>query len=249
MRRIISEKYLQKFGIKQDMIEKWDKEIKAVGGVKILFFKAQDVLELFSFATLALGGLLVLTVIGAVNGANILALFSVFVGSAIMFYQYWRKPIESYRESFYREEELPAALEIFISGLEVGMNKENIISYIVRARKGVVRDLLYEAQVKLDTGRSLKDALLSAADKSLNDHFKRFAKAVTGEHESVKDMRENLEELLEEVEEKNFNQKIERAGTLNNNLFFPIFLGYFVPILIMFALPFVISLRSFFNLF
>lgn len=249
MRRIVSEKYLQKLGIKQDMIEKWDREIKAVGGVKILFFKAQDVLELFSFAALSLGGLLVLSVVGALNGANILALLSVFIGSVIMFYQYWRSPIESYRESFYKEEELPAALEIFISGLEVGMNTENIIGYIVRTRKGVVRDLLYEAQVRINTGSSLKDALVSVADKSLNDHFKRFVKAVTGEYESVKDMRENLEELLEEVEEKNYNQKIEMAAVLDNNLFFPIFLGYFVPILIMFALPFVISLKSFFNLF
>ncbi|NNG67748.1 type II secretion system F family protein [Caldanaerobacter subterraneus] len=249
MRRIVSKKYLQKVGIKRDMIEKWDKEIKAVGGVKILFFEVQDVLELFSFAALSLGGLLVLTVVGAVNGANILALLSVFIGSAIMFYQYWRSPIESYRESFYKEEELPAALEIFISGLEVGMNTENIMGYIVRTRKGVVRDLLYEAQARIDTGSSLKDALTSAADKSLNDHFKRFVKAVTGEYESVKDMRENLEELLEEVEEKNYNQKIERAAVLDNSLFFPIFLGYFVPILIMFALPFVISLKSFFNLF
>ncbi|KHO61646.1 MULTISPECIES: type II secretion system F family protein [Thermoanaerobacteraceae] len=249
MRRIVSEKYLQRLGIKQDMIEKWDKEIKAVGGVKILSFKAQDVLELFSFAALILGGLLVLTVIGAVNGANVFALLSVFAGSAIMFYQYWRSPIESYRGSFYKEEELPAALEIFISGLEVGMNIDNIIGYIVRTRKGVVRDLLYEAQVRIDTGSSLKDALTFAADKSLNDHFKRFVKAVTGEYESVKDMRENLEELLEEVEEKNYNQKIERAAVLDNSLFFPIFLGYFIPVLIIFALPFVLSLRSFFNLF
>jgi len=249
MRRIVSEKYLQRLGIKQDMIEKWDKEIKAVGGVKILSFKAQDALELFSFAALSLGGLLVLTVIGAVNGANILALLSVFIGSAIMFYQYWRKPIESYRESFYKEEELPAALDIFISGLEVGMTAENIIGYIVRTRKGVVRELFYEAQVRIDTGSSLKDALTFAADKSLNDHFKRFVKAVTGEYESVKDMRENLEELLEEVEEKNYNQKIERAAVLDNSLFFPIFLGYFIPVLIIFALPFVLSLRSFFNLF
>jgi tight adherence protein C len=113
----------------------------------------------------------------------------------------------------------------------------------------VVRNLLYEAQVRIDTGSSLKDALTFAADKSLNDHFKRFVKAVTGEYESVKDMRENLEELLEEVEEKNYNQKIERAAVLDNSLFFPIFLGYFIPVLIIFALPFVISLKSFFNLF
>lgn len=37
MRKIVSEKHLQKLGIRQDMIEKWDKEIKAVGGVKIFF--------------------------------------------------------------------------------------------------------------------------------------------------------------------------------------------------------------------
>ncbi|ABY92031.1 type II secretion system F family protein [Thermoanaerobacter sp. X514] len=249
MRKIVSEKHLQKLGIRQDMIEKWDKEIKAVGGVKIFFFKAHDVLELFSFGVLILGGLIVLSVVGTVNGANVFALLSVVTGSIIMFYQYWKKPIDSYRESFYKEEELPAAIEIFINGLEVGMNKENIISYIVRTREGVVRDLLHEAQVRLDTGSSLKDALTYAASKSLNDHFKRFVKIITGEFASEQDIKENLEELLDEVREINYNKKTESASVLDNSLFFPIFLGYFIPILIIFALPFVLSLKGFFNLF
>jgi len=249
MRKIVSEKQLKRFGINKGLIDKWDKELKAVGGVRILFFKVGDILELFSAAVLIFGILAAVTVIGILNGASIPALSSVLVGAIITFYYYWRQPVDRYKESFLKEDELPAAAEIFINGLEVGMSIENIIGYIVRNRKGVVRDLLYEVQIRLDAGGSLKDALGFAAEKSLNEYFRRFVRIVTGEYGAVTDIRNNLEEFLEEVEERYYNEKIERAAKLDNSLFFPIFLGYFVPILVLFSLPFVLSLKSFFKLY
>lgn len=249
MRKIVSERQLKRFGINKDLIDKWDKELKAIGGVRILFFKVSDVLELFSAAVLIFGVLAAVMVIGVLNGASVLALSSVLVGAVITFYYYWRQPIDRYKESFLKEDELTAAAEIFVNGLEVGMSIENIIGYIVRNRKGVVRDLLYEAQIRLDAGSSLKDALNSAAEKSLNEYFRRFVRIITGEYGAVADIKNNLEEFLEEVEEAHYNRKLERAAKLDNSLFFPIFLGYFVPILVLFSLPFVLSLRSFFKLY
>ena len=63
------------------------------------------------------------------------------------------------------------------------------------------------------------------------------------------DTQHYLKHLLDEIEEVRGNERIERAGAINNILFFPIFLGYFLPIIIIFSLPFIFSLGGLFRIF
>lgn len=233
------------------MVRVWERELSAVGGILLFGLRIERVGEL---ATIALGvlALFVLTmVVGIVTGGfNPLASLFLLGGLGILLYTSWRRPIEEYKDSFLRDGELPTALEMFIGGLEAGMSVENTLWYTSKHLKGVVGRLFVAAQNDMDAGKAVSDALTVAAEKSLSIYFQRFmALIVAGREMGGGDTQHYLKQLLDEIEDMRGNERIESAGRINNILFFPIFLGYFLPILILFSLPFLFSLRGMFRIF
>lgn len=251
MRIKISENYLLRTGIEKSALQMWDKEIKAVGGIKIFFWSIANVSELFSVAVLLTAVSILVAAIGVLTGGLSLINFAfLVVGLAVMFYTGWRKPIENHKELFLKDDELPVFVEMFITGLEVGLSAEHIIINASKNLKGVMERSLIGIQHKLDSGISFKEALMDAADQSFNAYYKRFAALIIQNREAGDtDTKRYLEEFLTDLEEVRTNKRIEQAGRLDNKLFFPIFLGYFLPILIIFSLPFILSLQGFFGVF
>jgi len=251
MRFTIHENIILKTGIEKSMLQTWDKEIKAVGGIKIFFLKISDVNELFSVAMLLTTIALLVAGLGTLTGGLSLVNFAFLaVGLVVMFYIGWRKPIENHREMFLKDDELPVVVEMFITGLEVGLSAEHIISNAIKNLKGVMERSLIGIQTKLDSGVSFKEALTDAADQSFCVYYRRFAALIIQNREAGDtDTKRYLEEFLTELEETKTNKRIEQAGRLDNKLFFPIFLGYFLPILVIFSLPFILSLRGLFGMF
>jgi len=251
MRLTISDNYLSRLGIEKAMLQTWDREIKAVGGIKIFIFKIADVNELFSIALLLTTITFLIAGIGALTGGLSLVNFAFLAaGLAVMFYTGWRKPIENHKEMFMKDDELPVVVEMFITGLEVGLSAEHIISNAIKNLKGVMERSLIGVHAKLDSGVSFKDALTNAANQSFCIYYKRFAALIIQNREAGDtDTKRYLEEFLSELEEVRTNKRVEQAGRLDNKLFFPIFLGYFIPILVIFSLPFILSLRGLFGIF
>jgi tight adherence protein C len=229
----------------------WERELRAIGGINLFGLRIENVGEL---ATVALGAgalfFLVLVVGAVAGGISPLAAALLLGGLGSLFYTSWRRPIEEYKDSFLRDGELPAALEMFIGGLEAGMSVESTLWHISRHLKGVVGRLFGEAQNDIDYGMSVNDALAKAAEKSLSIYFQRFMSLVqAGREMGGGDTQHYLKRLLEEINDVKGNERIESAGRINNILFFPIFLGYFLPTLILFSLPFIFSLRGMFQIF
>jgi len=229
----------------------WDKELQAVGGIKLLGFRIERVGELVTAALGAAALFLLVAGVGLVTrGFDPLNSLLLFVGFGALFYSHWRRPIEEYRDSFLKDSEMPVAVEMFISGLEVGMSSENILFHLSKNLKGVVGRLFYMAQSDIDAGKSVSDALMLIAENSLSTYFQRFMTlVVAGREMGGGDTKHYLKHLLDEIEEVRGNERIERAGSINNTLFFPIFLGYFLPIIIIFSLPFIFSLGGLFRIF
>jgi len=228
-----------------------ERELRAVGGVVLFGLRVNGVDEL---ATIALGGFavsLLAVAVGAVfGGVNPLASVLLLGGLGTLFYISWRRPIEEYKSAFLRDGELPAAMEVIVGGLEAGMNVESMFPYLAKYFKGVVGRLFVGVQDDIDAGKSMSEALKTAAERSLNPYFQRFvALVVAGREMGGGDTQHYLKQLLEEVEDVRTNERIEAAGRINNTLFFPIFLGYFLPILVLFSLPFIFSLRGMFRIF
>ncbi len=227
------------------------RQLRAIEGIVLFGFRIDHVGEL---ATIALGALALFFLMGAVGAVvgwfNPLAAVFLLGGLVTLFYTSWRRPIEEYKNRFLRDEELPAALEMVLGGLEAGMNIENTFWYIAKHLKGVVGRLFVGVQDDVDAGKSISDALTVAAEKSLNVYFERFvALVVAGREMGGGDTQHYLKQLLEEIEDVRSNERIESAGRINNTLFFPIFLGYFLPILVLFSLPFIFSLSGMFRIF
>jgi len=251
MRFIIPENILLKTGIEKSMMQIWDREIKAVGGIKIFFLNVANVNELFSVAMLLTTIALLVAGIGILSGELGMFNFALLVvGLTVMFYTGWRKPIENHREMFMKDDQLPVVVEMFITGIEVGLSAEHIITNAIKNLKGVMESSLISVQNKMDAGVSFKEALMDAAEQSFCIYFIRFATLIIQNREAGDtETKRYLEEFLEEIEELKTNKRIEQAGRLDNKLFFPIFLGYFLPILIIFSLPFLMSLSGLFDIF
>jgi len=251
MKAIFSKRHLEKAGLHAESIQVWDRELRAVGGIKLLMVKVDNVAELATMAVAVAMFLLLIVVAGLITGGlNLVNFLLISMGSAILFYTSWRSPIEAYKDSFMTENELPVAVEMFISGLEVGMSAENVILHLSKNLKGVVGRLFYDAQNEIDAGKSVQDVFETTAKNGLNIYFNRFIALVAeGRETGGGDTKHYLEEFLAEVEEVRGNERIERAGRLDNNLFFPIFLGYFLPIIVIFSLPLILSLGGLFEIF
>jgi len=206
---------------------------------------------LFSVALLLTVIAIIVAGLGALTGGLSLVNFAFLaVGLSVMFYTGWRKPIENHKEMFTKDDQLPVVVEMFITGFEVGLSAEHIIANAIKSLKGVMERSFINVQNRLDSGVSFKDALTDAADQSFCIYYKRFAALIIQNREAGDtDTKRYLEEFLSELEENKTNKRIERAGRLDNKLFFPIFLGYFLPILVIFSLPFILSLRGLFGIF
>lgn len=251
MKTVFSRRHLEKMGLPSESLQVWGKELRAVGGIKLLGFKIDNVAELLTVAVGAAAFLLLIAIIGTITGGlSPVNFLLILTGTTILFYINWRSPIEAYKDSFLKDSELPVAVEMFISGLEVGMSVENVLLHLSKNLTGVVGRLFYEAQNEIDAGKSVKDVFTATAENSLNIYFRRFIALVAeGRETGGGDTQRYLEEFLEEVEEVRGNARIERAGKLDNDLFFPIFLGYFLPIIVIFSLPLILSLGGLFEIF
>lgn len=251
MKLIFSERSLKRMGLPAERAHLWDRELRVVGGIRLLGFAINNTAELITLAVATASLLLLVAVAGTITGGlNPANFLLISAGSAILFYTSWRGPIEAYKDSFLKDTELPVAVEMFISGLEAGMNVEGVLLLLSKNLKGVVGKLFWVAQNEIEAGKSVRDVLDEAAENGMNMYFTRFiALLADGRETGGGDTRQYLEEFLEEIEEVRGNERIERAGRLDNNLFFPIFLGYFLPIIVIFSLPFILSLGGLFEMF
>lgn len=246
-------KYVKETAIKKmignDLFEKLDKEIKNIGQIKVLyFFNVTSIEELFSVFMLIASLLLVFMFYEILSGTPIIRMLLIITGVSITTYVTYRKPIDEYKERLMKDNELPTILNTLADGLSVGMPIENIFEYISRNKKGYMVEIIKDALNNINAGISVEESLKKSAEKSMNKYFKRAVNILIKTGESQQGLSKQLNDLYEEIEEEKINQKTEKAAILDNSLFFPIFLGYLIPLVLMIMLPFVQNIGFIFNM-
>lgn len=206
-----------------------NKEISAVGGVKILIFDVSNAIELLSAFFAIILAITVIIICGIFNHASLKAIVMLLVGVLIVSYCQYKKPIDNYKKSFLKDTELPVILETIIQGLNAGLPIENVFRYIKKNKTGNTAKLIAECIDKNDSGMDFNTALKEVADKSLNRYFIRMYKIIKKSDISVLGLSEQLSALQIDIEEDRLNLKEHIASNLDNALYFPILIGYFVP--------------------
>jgi tight adherence protein C len=225
-----------------DTIDKIDHTLQNVGGIRLLMFDVKNAVELFS-ALIVLGGLMALIlVLGIMRGLSPTILIIGLASFGIMIYVSYQKPIDDFKMRLMKDDELPAVVNLLVQGLSVEMPVENILQYIADNKKGAMSSIIKSAIDAINVGIPLEISLERAADKSMNKYFQRVVRILVKSKESSKGLAAQLSELLNDIEEERLNTKMSRANMLDNSLFFVVFLGYFLPLIVMILIPLVTNM-------
>ncbi|KHO63223.1 type II secretion protein F [Thermoanaerobacter sp. YS13] len=245
--KLLQEKTIKKM-TGEDLFSRIDREIKAVGKIKILFMNITSAAELFSFFSLILGfSLFLLLTLFILNSALFKPALALTVGLNFIMYLSYRDTVNRYKKRLMADNELPAILETFVSGLSVGMPVENIMRYIVENKKGYMKEIIQEALYKADAGMALSLSLEEAAEKSLSKYFQRAVKILIKTSETSQGLAEQLEELLRDIEEDRINEKTAKASVLDNVIAIPVLIGFFIPLIVFVVFPFIVSFSNIFG--
>lgn len=230
--------------VKQDKITTMQKELDAVNGTRILIFEANTIEELFSIFALVLGVTGLIIFLGLLNGGSIKGIMLLLFGVVIVSYAQYRTPIDKYKESFMKDNELPTIIDTLIAGLDSGITLMNIFNYISKTQNSNSAKLIRECFAKVSSGENFNVALKEASEKSFNHYFIRMAQIIKKADTSTLGLSDQLRELQIDIEEERLNMKMERVNKLDNALFFPILLGYFIPLVLMIVLPFLTQFQK-----
>jgi len=229
-------------------IDRIDRTLQNIGGVRLLFFDVKNAVELFS-ALAVLGGLMcVILVLGIIRGVSPVMLIIGLGSFGIMIYVSYQKPIDDFKARLMKDDELPAVVNLLVQGLAVEMPVENILQYIADNKKGVMRDIIKNAIDTINAGVPFETSLEEAAGRSMNRYFQRVARVLVKSKESPRGLAAQLQEILNDIEDERLNAKMSRASMLDNALFFVVFLGYFIPLIVMILVPLVTNM-GFLNFF
>jgi tight adherence protein C len=232
----------------KSIIDKIDRTLQNTGGARLFIFDAKNAAELFS-AVLVLSALMTLIlVLGLMRGISPTILFIGLAGFGITLYVGYQKPIDEFKQRLMKDNELPTVVNLLVQGLSVEMPVENILQYIADNKHGAMRDIIKGAIDNINLGIPLEQSLQEAAEKSMNKYFQRVTRILTKSKESSKGLAAQLQDVLSDMEEERLNTKLSHVNMLDNSLFFVVFLGYFLPLIVMILMPMITNM-GFLNFF
>lgn len=227
-------------------LEKMNIEIKAIRGFKLLgLFKVEDAIEFVSYflALTAVG--IAVALLGTYNGGSIRNIVLIPLILTFGIYGQYKRKVDEYKEQILLESELPSTVETLSIGVEAGLTPDYIIRYIIKNKRGLVRDLLNEAIIMIDSGDSFKNSFERIEQKSLSKEFMQMVRIITDNYSSGTKQREMLVELREDIEEMIINNKLKSVQNIDTKLFPIIFFGFLIPILVGIAYPILSKLTGF----
>jgi len=228
----------------ENLYSRIDRDLRNVGGARLFIFEVKTAEEFFSAVVVLAGFLLLIIALGIVRGISPVMLIIGAAGFAILIYVNYQKPIDEYKARLMRDSELPAVVNVLVQGLSVEMPVENILQYIAENKTGVMRDIIKDAVDRLNLGVPLEVSLQEAADKSMNKYFQRVVRVLMKSRESPRGLAAQLQDILNDIEEERLNTKMKRATVLDNGLFVVVFLGYFIPLLVMIMIPLLVNMGA-----
>jgi tight adherence protein C len=226
----------------KSIIDKIDRTLQNTGGARLFIFDAKNAAELFS-AVLVLSALMALIlVLGLMRGISPTILFIGLAGFGITLYVGYQKPIDEFKQRLMKDNELPTVVNLLVQGLSIEMPVENILQYIADNKQGAMRDIIKVAIDNINLGIPLEQSLQDAAERSMNKYFQRVTRILAKSKESSKGLAVQLQDVLSDMEEERLNTKLSHVNMLDNSLFFVVFLGYFLPLIVMILIPMITNM-------
>lgn len=244
--RIKLRKELAEKLIGNSRLENIDLQIKSIEGFKLFgLFKIEDGLDFISyFIALVVGGT-ALTMLGTINGGSFKNVILIPIILSVGIFGQYKRKVDEYKEVILFENELLSTVETLAIGVEAGLTPDYIIRYIIKNKQGLVRDLLNEAIIRVDSGDSFKKAFEHVGRKSLSKEFQQMARIITDTFSSGAKQKEMLVELRDDIEEQVINNKLKAVQNMGTKLFPVIFFGFLIPIVVGIAYPILSKLTGF----
>jgi len=235
------EKILKKFEPK--IVDELEYNITALGEIKILkFIRAHSAAEYLAFAVLSIGMAILLASLAVLQGQYKISFG--FLGLPLVVMASYFMAIDKRKKQIMKTNELPHIIETIAVAVEAGITFDEALRYVVKNKKGLVRNLFTEAINKIDAGIKREEALKEAGRKSLSRRFEVLIRIINESKNTQTGLKELLIKETEEIMHEKITEKRAKAGTLETKLFFPIFIGLFLPVIVLAALPFITNLQS-----
>jgi len=221
------------------LYDRVDREVRAAGPVSVLFVRTENGPQFLAAAT----GLLALSLVLALGGAlqGFPSALAAPAGAALLAAGAYKKAVDSYKREILSEAELPALFETLAAATDAGITLREALRHFAKTRSGLVSAHHAEALLRIDAGEDPDFAIEEAARRSLNPRFLTLARLIT----QAKRSREGLKTLFSEQAEEIFAEvravRAARAEKLETKLFFPVFACFFLPVVVLAALPFLAS--------
>ncbi|MCL6087112.1 MAG: type II secretion system F family protein [Actinobacteria bacterium] len=133
--------------------------------------------------------------------------------------------------------ELPDFIDVLFSLINAGLNLDEAVKYFVENYKGEIRNLLKIFKIKQFEGFSKKEAYEHIGKLSFCEEFNRVVKVLAQSEIVGNPIKDILRGFSVEIRNNQKDQLKIKAGRLESNLIFIIFIFIFIPMLLIFLVP------------
>lgn len=140
--------------------------------------------------------------------------------------------------------ELPQVVETMALLIDAGLNIPEAIKHVVKDEKGIVGDMLSQANLEMDAGTPRQTALKRMASQSGIDEMRFFVKALVQAEEFGKPVRHVLLDMARSLRIRRRYDIAARANRLPTVMLVPVFVFILPPVLLLYTLPALINMRQ-----
>lgn len=239
--------------VSEDFLANMDRNIKTVAGVDIslpdtkgylpvFVFRVRDVYEMLSVLAVMIFLSVVFIVLGILRGMIANGIIMAVALILLTLSRYTSK-VKKFKDQF--QKELPDVIDAMLQGLKVGTPVESVFDYIAKNKRGVVIPFIKEINIRLDSGKSLTEALNNVSPKTLSDDFRRIARILSLRSQTTTDIVSSLERLQENMELELETKIISMAENAPVKYTLHIFVGYVIPFILVIVYPLILMIFKF----
>jgi len=213
------------------------------GNVRVLWLSASNEEELGRAAIeIAAASLLAGMALAALS-TNVLWILAC-LGLPLLAALHLQRQAVELRHGLLSEDELPALIDALAAATQVGLPVLATLEQFARSRTGSTARVLEVGLARIQAGVPKEEALTEAAALTRCPRFEALVQLITQSGRSREGLSALFDQQAKEVWEDTRLSRRERAEQLPTKLFFPIFLCFFLPVVLLASVPFLSALSS-----
>lgn len=142
--------------------------------------------------------------------------------------------------------ELPGVVEIIAMAMEAGLTFDSAVKYVVEHYSGIVRELLAQTRLKIETGLRKSDAFREMVEVSGSEEMKLLIRTILQAERQGRPIKDVLLSMAQAMRIKQRHEIEAKANRLPTTMLVPIFVFIIPPILLIYTLPALLNFRYLF---